>query len=256
MNPFTWRSKYITAMRTIRPFRGVAMWVSIGAACAIVSALLLGAASRTPPAHPVVREVAAVRLPTGKLRTGTINATLRRSFSVFRYRPARGFVRASDAATSRGSGITFEASVPMIVDRWISRDGFVLGQTTPQNVEAFSVDGTEVAVLAGSQGVCMAASTLLPGTGGGYAAVCGSAASVVDRGLGFTLRDNSGISRIVGLVPNDNPTVAVQYSTGQTSRVPVTSNMFNAVSNGSSSIRTVSFQSTTGERESFGGGAG
>lgn len=232
-----------------------------GATAVLVLAIVLSAPAEsqkgaaTPVSRPAarVRTAAAIRLPTGNLRTRTINAALQRSFAIFRHRPTGVVAHVVAAPTSQGP--TFQGLIPSIVSNWLSRDIAVLGQVSAQNVEVVATDGTQVAVLAGTQGACMAAWNVLPSGGGGYAAGCAPAASVANRGLTFTVHTNSGISRVAGIVPNGNKSVTTTLASGQTEAVPVVSNVFNVTTNGAASIAKVSFATADGGLRTITGGS-
>jgi hypothetical protein len=231
------------------------------AAVALVVGILLSVPAR-PQDHAasavfrtaaLARSSGAIRLPTGKLRTQTINPALRRSFAIFRHRPTekvRGVVEAS--ASGRP---TFEGLVPEMVKTWLSRDASVLGQASAQNVEVIAADGTQVAVLPGTQGACMGAWLVLPGGGGGYGAGCGATSSVASRGISFSVHSAAGTSRMVGIVPDGNSSVSVTFASGQTDSVPVVSNVFNVTGNGSSHIGSVRFVNAHGGSVTLGGGS-
>lgn len=210
------------------------------------------ASSTTPPAGRV-RTAAAVSLPTGPLRTQTINPELRRSFAIFRHRPSGAVTHVIAAPASQGP--TFQALIPAIVSTWLSRDASVLGQVSAQNVELIAADGTQVAVLAGTQGACMAAWTVLADGGGGYAAGCSPAASVANHGITFTVHTSAGIARVAGIVPSNNASVTAALASGQTETVPVVSNVFNVAATGGGSIAKVSFATADGGVRAITGGS-
>lgn len=216
---------------------------------AVLTATLLVASSDQPrhrmePLSDQLRAASSLRLPRPARHGDRINSKLRRSFAVLRHRPDQPVAHTADA-------VAFDALVPRIVDRWLTRQGSVLGTASPQNVEIFAADGTDVALLAGSNGICMAVdATGEPNVLGGYNGTCGSAASVVDQGLSLSVGTAAGAYRVVGLMPDTNPSVTVTFADGRTSQVPVQSNIFNEAV-GQPSIASVKFHTGSGQVSSF-----
>lgn len=223
-----------------------------GVAAAVVLAIVLSAPaeSQKSAAAPVarragrVRTAATISLPTGNLRLRTINPALQRSFAIFRHRPTGAVTHVVAAPTSQAP--TFQGLIPSIVSDWLGRDAAVLGQVSAQNIEVIAADDTQVAVLAGTQGACMAAWNVLPGGDGGYFAGCAPAASVANHGILFTGHASAGIVRVAGIVPSNNASVTATLSSGQIEAVPVVSNVFNVTTDGTVAIARVTFATADG----------
>lgn len=227
--------------------------VIVAAGC--LSFVLSGSRSERIQPPATMRHVADNRAPTGSLDAGTINPTLRRAFAVFRERPEPTHANTAVVATSSLSA--FSELLPKLVNHWADGSSTTLGEASAQNLEEMTVDGTQFALLAGTDGACMAAATtLMPGGRGGLTAVCGSADSVADRGLGFQTGNSSGSSTFVGIVPSNNGSVDVSLASGATETVPVVSNAYSVTSSSQSSIASVSYNASNGSRVTIAAHAG
>ncbi len=200
-----------------------------GAPRAYVRALVSRAPLSVRPHAP--GEVYGFHVATSSLRTVAINPRLRRSFRIFRHRPLLRSTHAASAETS-----AFESEVPLILRHWlVGGAATILGQADSQNAEILNTSsGVPLLVLAGPNGVCLAAPT------GGYVATCGPVGTVTG-GLGLQLGRSS---EMVGIVPDGNSSVTATLASGQTIPVPVTSNAF-AISATSPPVK-ITYKTATG----------
>lgn len=155
------------------------------------------------------------------LRTAAINLRLRRAFKIFRHRPAGRSAHAADSL----SGF-FDSMIPDILGRWDGNGGAaaILGPANSQNAEVLTTtSGVQIMVLAGANGVCLAAPVQ-----DGYTATCSAANTASTHGLGLQMNSTqgNGDSEMVGIVPDGNTSVMITLASGQQVSVPVTSNAY------------------------------
>ncbi len=193
-----------------------------------------------------IAPVPGFRPETAPLQNAAINPRLRRSFLIFRERATLRIAAPASAETSN-----FEAWIPVILRYWRAGGAAsILGRADYQNAEVVTTASrVPLLVLAGTRGACLAAPVLSGHTkasrrrSGGYVATCGSAGSVSMDGLGL---QESGVSEMVGIVPDGNRRVMVTEASGRRISVPVTSDAFAISGSGTSQPFKVTFRTTTG----------
>jgi len=248
--------------------RSVVKLSAVLALAAVVSAIgVLSSPQRLTPgtgrastSAPLVHNVASVSATGARLKVRLISPALRRSFALLR--------RRSDSAVAHAAaGSTFAALVPSIVSKWLAppastttaeegqAPSTILGQASPQNVQILGADGTDVAVLAGTQGVCVAfdASQLLPSARDGYVETCEDARTAAASGVGFAFGSSTGTTRMAGLVPDGNTTVTATFASGATQIVPVLAGVFNVVAPSSTALTSVAYVNGSGTPALMGG---